>query len=179
MLEERLIQQPGKLFLDGSWADPSTTATIDVVNCATEAVVETVAEAGDADVERAVSAARDAFDRGPWPRMSHEERAPYLRAIADELDRRTDRHARIWTTESGLLLSQSRARMQGLSDMYRFYADLAGTYPFQERHVPKSGGSVALVVREPVGVVAAIMPWNAPAGSSPARSPRRCWPAVR
>ena len=164
MLDERLIQHPGKLFLDGRWAEPSTSATIDLLNCATEALVETVAEAADADVERAVSAAREAFDRGPWPQMSHEERATYLRAIADELDRRADRHARIWTTESGLLLSHSRSRMQGLSDTYRFYADLAGTYPFQERHVPQSGGSLALVVREPVGVVAAIVPWNGAAG---------------
>ena len=164
MLDERLIQHPRKFFLDGRWADPSTSATIDLLNCATEALFETVAEAGDADVERAVSAAREAFDRGPWPQMSHEERATYLRAIADELDRRADRHARIWTTKSGLLLSHSRSRMRGLSDTYRFYADLAGTYPFQERHVPQSGGSVALVVREPVGVVAAIVPWNGAPG---------------
>ena len=164
MLDERLIQHPGKLFLDGRWAEPSTSATIDLLNCATEALVETVAEAEDADVERAVAAAREAFDRGPWPRMSHEERATYMRAMADELDRRADRHARIWTTESGLLQSHSRSRMQGLSDTYRFYADLAGTFPFQERHKPQSGGAVALLVREPVGVVAAIVPWNGAPG---------------
>jgi acyl-CoA reductase-like NAD-dependent aldehyde dehydrogenase len=164
VLDEALIKYPRKFFLDGHWAEPSTSATIDLVHCATEALVETVAEAADADVERAVSAARKAFDRGPWPRMSHEERASCLQAVADELDRRADRHARIWTTESGLLLSHSRTRMRSLSDTYRFYADLAGTYPFRERHVPQSGGSVALVVREPVGVVAAIVPWNGAPG---------------
>jgi aldehyde dehydrogenase (NAD+) len=159
-----LIQYPEKLYIDGIWTDPSSSARIDVINCATEELFERVAEAKIADVQRAVAAARMAFDVGPWPRMTHLERATYMRRIADALDKRSDAHARIWTSESGVLFKDSAPRIPGLSDTYRYYADLAATYPFQERHNPTAGGKVALVVREPVGVVAAIVPWNGAPG---------------
>jgi aldehyde dehydrogenase (NAD+) len=158
------ITHPGSFFIDGEWVSPSSSATITVVNCATEQTFATVAEAQAADVDRAVAAARKAFDHGPWPRMSHEERAPIIRAIATELEKRADRHARIWTTESGVLHSLSVSRMVGLSSTYNYYADLAETYPFQEHHTAQNGGAVALLVREPVGVVAAIVPWNGAPG---------------
>src|SRR5262249_28744402 len=98
----------------------------------------------------------------PWPRMSHAERAKYLRALAAELDKRAEEGAVIWTTESGLLHSTAKARTATLSSIYNFYAGLADTYPFQERHKPLGGGEVGLLVREPVGVIAAIIPWNGP-----------------
>ena len=78
------VKNPGKFFIDGKWADPSTTSSIDVINSATEELFLTVAEAQEADLHRAVAAARKAFDQGPWPRMSHGERAKYMRAIAAE-----------------------------------------------------------------------------------------------
>ncbi|AJE49182.1 aldehyde dehydrogenase [Celeribacter indicus] len=159
-----IIENPEKFYIDGAWTAPSGTAQITVLNSATEEVFEVVAEAQEADVNRAVEAARRAFDRGPWPRMSHEERADYLRRLADELDKRAERHARIWTTESGVLHSIAAARMGSIAATYRYYADLAATYPFQERHPSASGGELALLVREPVGVVGAIVPWNGTPG---------------
>src|SRR3954451_963405 len=96
--------------------------------------------------------------------MSPLERAPYLRAIAAELDRRIERHAQIWTTESGVVHKLALARMASIGRTYRWYADLADTYPFQETHASQSGGNVALLIREPVGVVAAIVPWNGAPG---------------
>lgn len=80
------IKHPERLFINGQWDTPSSTSKFDVVNCATEDVFGRVAEAQEADVNRVVAAARAAFDRGPWPRMSHSERAGYLRAIAHEVD---------------------------------------------------------------------------------------------
>src|SRR5262249_25458321 len=74
MTTQAPIQYPDMLFIDGRWTKPSSTATIDVINSATEELYTRVAEAKEIDVNRAVEAARKAFDRGPWPRMSHTER---------------------------------------------------------------------------------------------------------
>lgn len=157
------IKHPDRFFINGEWARPSSDASIDVINCATEERFATVAEAAEADVNRAVQAARKAFDQGPWPRMTAQERARLIRAIASELDKLAEDGALIWTSESGVLHALSRLRMQSLGQAYIDYADLAETFPFQEQHTPKAGGNVGLLVREPVGVVAAITPWNAPA----------------
>ena len=159
-----LVQHPSQLFVGGKWIDPSSSSRIDVIDSATEECFLRVVDARAEDVDRAVEAAREAFDRGPWPRLSPTQRATHLRAIARELNRRADAHARLWTREAGVVFSASKARMPGLSETYEYYADLAQTYPFQQRHVPKNGGEVALVVREPVGVVAAIVGWNGAPG---------------
>jgi aldehyde dehydrogenase (NAD+) len=159
-----LVQHPSQLFVGGEWIDPSSSSRIDVFDSATEECFLRVVDARAEDVDRAVEAAREAFDRGPWPRLSPTRRATHLRAIAHELNRRADPHARLWTREAGVVFSASKARMPGLSETYEYYADLAQTYPFQQRHVPKNGGEVALVVREPVGVVAAIVGWNGAPG---------------
>jgi acyl-CoA reductase-like NAD-dependent aldehyde dehydrogenase len=158
------IKHPDRFFIDGSWAAPSSPAKIDVINSATEELFVRVAEAQKADVDRAVAAARKAFDRGPWPRLSHAERAKYLRAIARELPKRLDDLAQIWTTESGVIHGIAKGGSMGLGGVYEYYAGLAETFPFEEQRQPgPASGNVGLIVREPVGVVAAIIPWNAPA----------------
>ena len=156
------IKHPDRFFIDGAWAAPSSAAKIEVIDSATEQLFVRVAEAQAADVDRAVAAARQAFDRGPWPRLTHAERAAYLRGIARELEARADDLARIWTTESGVIHGIAQGGSRGLGSIYDFYAGLAETFPFEEEHKPSSG-NVGLIVREPVGVVAAIIPWNAPA----------------
>jgi acyl-CoA reductase-like NAD-dependent aldehyde dehydrogenase len=157
---DELVKNPNKLFINGVWEDSSGSEKITVYNSATEEVFGQVTEANVADVERAVAAARHAFDEGPWPRMTHVERGAYMRRLSDELDKRVDSNAKIWTVESGVLYSVAEARMPNLSKTYRFYADLALTYPWVEKHHSESGGAVALLVREAVGVVGAIVPWN-------------------
>ncbi|WP_018000544.1 aldehyde dehydrogenase [Paracoccus sp. N5] len=164
MTRQDIIPHAGKFFIGGEWSAPSSDATITVRNSATEEIFEVVAEAQEADIDRAVEAARRAFDSGPWPRMSHEERAAHMHRLADELDRRADRQARIWTAESGVLHAIATMRMPAVSASYRYYAGLAATYPFQERHPSQSGGALALLLREPVGVVGAIIPWNGTPG---------------
>ena len=87
------LQTTDRLFIGGEWIEPSTSARIDVVDPTTEEILFSVAEAREKDIDRAVGAARHAFDHGPWPRMRHAERAEVLRRIAVGLDstRRRDR----------------------------------------------------------------------------------------
>jgi aldehyde dehydrogenase (NAD+) len=151
-----------RLFIDGRWEKPSNAAQIEVINCATEEVLLRIAQAQEADVTRAVHAARSAFDRGPWPRMTHAERAAQLRALAREMGKRGEDSARIWASESGVIHSLAKAMTgESLADVYDYYAGLAETFQFEEQHRP-AFGEVGLLVREPVGVVAAIIPWNSP-----------------
>ena len=157
------VMHPDRFYIGGEWAEPSSDAVIEVVNCASEEVFFRVAEAQEADMNRAVAAARKAFDEGPWPVMTPSERAGYLRAIATEFDKRAELSARIFTTESGMIHGSSMARAASLGNDYRFYADLADRFAFIEEHKPKFG-NLGLIVREPVGVVSAIIPWNSPAG---------------
>jgi acyl-CoA reductase-like NAD-dependent aldehyde dehydrogenase len=158
------IQHPDRFFIDGQWTAPSSKSTIDVLNCATEELFLRVAEAQEADMTKAVAAARNAFDNGPWPRMSHAERAKYLDAIGDELARRADDNATVWTSESGVVSRIAKGGSLATANVYKFYAGLAETFKFEEEKKPGPGsGKFGLLVREPVGVVAAIIPWNAPA----------------
>ncbi|HEY3687110.1 MAG TPA: aldehyde dehydrogenase [Streptosporangiaceae bacterium] len=151
-----------RFFIGGAWVRPSSEATIEVIEPATEELFFRVAEAREADVERAVTAARTAFDTGEWPRLTHAARAEYLRAIAAGLAERAEDAAQIWPRESGVLHAIARAGMAGIPGVYAYYAGLAGDFPFEERAEPTGGGAFGLIVREPVGVVGAIIPWNAP-----------------
>jgi aldehyde dehydrogenase (NAD+) len=155
------FKHPDQLFIDGLWVTPSSPRKIAVINSATEELFVSVAEAQETDIKCAVAAARRAFDQGPWPRLSHAERAKYLKAIAREIETRADDLALIWTTESGVIHDLAKAGGPSLPGVWNYYADLAETYPFVEKRKPGSG-NVGLLVREPVGVVAAIIPWNAP-----------------
>lgn len=101
------LKHADRFFINGEWAKPSSSSMIDVINSGTEELFLRVAEAQEADVNRAVAAARAAFDKGPWPRMSHAERGKYLRAIAQEIPKYVDEMATIWTVESGLLHGMS------------------------------------------------------------------------
>jgi aldehyde dehydrogenase (NAD+) len=154
----------GASYIDGAWVPVTSSDVFEVVNCSTEDVVATVGAASLEDVDAAVVAARRAFDEGPWPQMAPTERAGYLRSIADELTRRGDEFARWWAIESGIVYSLARSRLPlFLSGAFNGYADLAEGFPFRESRAPMAGGA-GLLVREPVGVVAALVPWNGPAG---------------
>jgi len=153
---------PGKFYIDGKWVDPSSTATIDVIEAATEELYFTVAEARAADIARAVEAARRAFDEGPWPRMSPSRRAEYLRAIAHAVAARTDDLVQLWPRESGILASVVPAVMEEIPAAFSYYADLADRYPFEQAAPTSSGEGFGMIVGEPVGVVGAIIPWNTP-----------------
>jgi len=155
-----LIPFADRLFIGGDWVKPSTSDRFALIMPSTEELFGHVAEAQQDDVHQAVSAARTAFDNGPWPRMSPSERAAHLRAIADALAAKIGDASRIWTSEMGVVHGVSQYITSGMPDILRFYAAMADDYPFIEQH-PSSDGGKGLLVREPVGVVAAIVPWNA------------------
>jgi acyl-CoA reductase-like NAD-dependent aldehyde dehydrogenase len=160
------LRHPEKFFIGGDWVEPSSTSTIDVLDSNSEELFLSVAEAQAPDMDRAITAARQAFDKGPWPKMSHAERAGYLNAIADELDGRMSDYNSIWPRESGVVATVAQFMGQGGGATFRYYAGLADSYPFEEVHKPTPsplpGGDFGLLVREPVGVVGAIIPWNGP-----------------
>src|SRR6202167_1127346 len=157
------IRHADRFFIGGQWVQPSSDATIKVIDSGTEELFFSVAEPQAADISRAVQAARQAFDAGGWPQLSHAERAGYLRAIGAELSKRSDDIAQIWPRESGVLHAIARFSGAVARVPFNAFADLAGTFPFEEPAKP-AAGEFGLIVREPVGVVGAIIPWNAPMG---------------
>src|ERR1700690_262549 len=157
------IQHTDRFFIGGEWVTPSSDSTITVIDSHTEQNYLTVAEAQAADMDRAISAAKEAFDNGPWPRLSHAERAAYLRALGDEVVKRSGAIAQMWPREAGVLASMAGGAAFGAQHTFNYYADLAATFEW-ERPVKPGRGGFGLVVKEPVGVVGAIIPWNAPMG---------------
>src|SRR5262245_25496647 len=155
------IRHPDRFFIGGEWVTPASSSRIDVRDSATEDVFLSVAEARVEDVDRAVAAARMAFDHGPWPRMTHKERAGWLNRIAEGWTKRADAFADTWTRESGVLHSIAKYAAANPASTFRFHAGLADTFEWEEPHVTPDGLRAA-IVREPVGVVGAIIPWNAP-----------------
>ena len=149
-------------YIDGTWAAPATDATIRVVSPHTEEVVATVPEGSPADIDRAVAAARRAFDEGPWPRMSPAERISVVEAFSGLYAARMTEMADLITTEMGSPASFSQLA-QGPAPwmMLDTFINIARDYPFEELR-PGALGTDVVVRREPVGVVAAIPPWNVP-----------------
>lgn len=156
-----LVRRPDRLFIDGRWVEASSASFFDVVDSSTEQPFLRVAEAGEADARRAVGAARRAFDQGPWPRLSHAQRADHLREFGAALRQRLPDLAQLWPRQSGILHSAAEAALAKVPGVFEFYAELAADFPFEERVTP-TVGEFATLVREPVGVVSAIVPWNAP-----------------
>jgi aldehyde dehydrogenase (NAD+) len=158
------LGHPDKFYIGGQWVRPSSEATIDVIDSTTENLYFTIAEAREADMSRAITAAREAFDMGPWPRMSHRERADFIRELASALRERGNDIGEIWPRESGVLQWIAQLAGGGISTIFDYYAELAESFQFQTPMRPSSGGETGLLIREPVGVVGAIIPWNAPIG---------------
>ncbi len=150
-----------RLYIGGEWVAPAGTGTIEVVNPTTEEPAGRVPEATAADVDRAVAAAREAFDHGPWPRMTPGERAVVVSKVSEALKADLQAMAELITTEMGSPLGWgTMAQVLAPSMILDYYAGLAGTYPFEDLRQGLMGQ--VLVRSEPVGVVAAITPWNVP-----------------
>ncbi len=156
------LRHADRFFIGGDWVEPSSDATVDVIDSGTEEVYYTIAAAAPDDMSRAVAAARHAFDDGPWARLTHAARAEYIRALGAALAERNDVLSQLWPRESGVLYKTSQYAGRIGSGALASYAALADTFPFEEECPPTGGGEFGLLVREPVGVVGAIIPWNAP-----------------
>ncbi len=152
----------GGLFIGGSWVKPSTSNRFTVLNAATEEVLGSVPEAAEADVDRAVAAARDCFDNSEWARLSPADRAAAMHRFADELEKRVGELSTTVSQENGMPIGLSEMLEGSFAiGMLRFYADLAGSTPTEEIR-PSQIGVETVVRRSPMGVAAAIVPWNYP-----------------
>ena len=150
-----------RLFIGGEWVEPSSSSMFDVVSPATEQVVGRVPEAMNADVDRAVGIAREAFDHGPWPRMAPTDRAAVLTRVAEAIRNDMQGISELISNEMGSPVSWgTMAQVLAPTMILDYYAGLGSTFGFD---TVKDGllGPV-LVSKEPVGVVAAITPWNVP-----------------
>ncbi|GAA0382950.1 aldehyde dehydrogenase [Acrocarpospora corrugata] len=153
--------QHDTLFIGGDWVTPAGTGTIDVISPHTEEIVGRVPDGAPADMDRAVAAARAAFDHGPWPRMTMPERAAVVARLAEIYAARQAEIADVITLEMGspITFSQLAQAPQPLG-MLQYFAELGQTFEVEDQR-PGLFGPVT-VRREPVGVVAAVVPWNVP-----------------
>jgi aldehyde dehydrogenase (NAD+) len=149
------IQVRDKLYIDGAWVTPSGKDTIDVVNSTTEEVMGRIPQATAEDVDKAVKAAKAAF--GKWSVTSVEERGKYLQRIAEGLQARTMDIANVVAQELGMPINLSMIIQAGLPTVtFSSMPQLIDEIQWEEQ----VGNS--LVIKEPIGVVGAITPWNYP-----------------
>ncbi len=147
------VKESEKLYIGGSWTDPHHRGRIEVINPTTEEVFATIAAGSAEDIERAVAAAKGAFPA--WSNEKPAERSKLLRRVAQELDARADEIADIESREIGMPRAQTAAFQVGLGiAAFNSAAEVLDRFEFEN---PADG-----IVREPVGVVGAITPWNFP-----------------
>ncbi|OXR47033.1 Geranial dehydrogenase [Nocardia cerradoensis] len=150
-----------EFYVGGTWVPPAGDERFAVISPSTEEAVGEVPVARTADIDRAVAAARTAFDDGPWPRLPPGERADTLARAAELLRKREADIAAVTVDEIGCPVSQSRQAQTGMvAALFDYYAELIRGFDFE--HTVTAGDRSGLVTREPVGVVAAVVPWNAP-----------------
>lgn len=148
------------LFIGNQWRPSSTGLTIGLVNPATEQPFGRAAAASADDVDAAVQAARTAFDTGPWPRLSLQERAAALLRFADALEADIEPLAELVMMETGLPWKEGIGGTRSMTTMLRYYA-VAGHVELVERRKGITGVT-ASIEKVPLGVVATIVPWNGP-----------------
>jgi len=148
-------------YIDGGFVPAAGTGTIDVVSPHTEQIIARVPDGTTADIDRAVAAARKAFDDGEWARTTPAERAVKINALSAAIASRLDEFAKLISSENGSPYSWSiMGQVLSSQLVLDFYGGLAETYPFEDVRTGFMGP--VWVRKEPVGVVAAIIPWNVP-----------------
>ena len=156
-----VLRHPDRLYIGGAWVEPHSGRQLEIVSPDTEQVVVRVAEADETDMDRAVAAARRAFDEGPWPWLSPEDRVAAMERLVVALRKREPDLAAAWSLQMGGLAAMApflTARgTQNLEDAI----GIGRTFPFVSR-AETEVVPVGYIVHEPVGVVAAIAPWNVP-----------------
>ncbi len=161
------LEKPRKMLINGKWVDAISGKTFPTYNPATGEVLAQVAEGDKQDIDAAVKAARQAFDSGPWSKMSASERGKLIWKLADLLEQNLEEFAVLETLDNGKPLTVSRAADVPLAvDMFRYMAGWATklegtTIPLSVPYTPGVQYH-AYTLREPVGVVGQIIPWNFP-----------------
>ena len=148
-------------LIDGAWRGSADGTTFERTSPSHGSVVTIASKGGETDADAAIAAARLAFDKGGWSRTSGKDRATLLLKVADLIDRERERIALMETLESGKPISQAKAEIEGAADIWRFAASLARTM-HGESHNALGSDFLGLVLKEPIGVVSIITPWNFP-----------------
>jgi betaine-aldehyde dehydrogenase len=151
----------GRLLIGGQWVAAADGATLERKSPAHEQRVAVYAQAGVADAERAIAAARKAFDHGEWPRMKGAQRAAVLRKAADLILERKQALAEMETLENGKPLAQALAEIEGSADLWHYAATLARNL-HGDSYNTLGENTLGVVLRDPIGVVSVITPWNFP-----------------
>ena len=159
------VSKTGKLLINGKWVDAASGKTFATYNPATGEVLANVAAGDKEDIDRAVKAARAAFETGPWSKISPSERGRLLWKLADLLEKHTEEFAQLESLDNGKPLKVARVADVPLAvDHFRYYAGWATKIEGNtiSLGLAKQGKFHAYTVREPVGVVGQIIPWNFP-----------------
>jgi aldehyde dehydrogenase (NAD+) len=149
-----------RLLINNQWVEPADGGSFDTLNPATGEVIAKVASAGPGDVDRAVKAARRALESGPWATTDAAERGRLLYRLADLVEREADELAALESLNCGKTIGDSKMDMQGVVNTLRYYAGWADKV--EGRTVPVRGSFLCYTLRQPVGVVGQIIPWNFP-----------------
>jgi len=149
-----------QLYIDGQWTDGSTGQTMSSINPATGEAWANFACTSEEDVNRAISAARRALNEGEWPAMTATQRGKLLYKLADLIEEHAQALGELETKDSGKLLAETKMQTGYVADYYRYYAGLADKIQGATLPIDKPDMHV-FTSREPIGVVAAIVPWNA------------------
>lgn len=150
-----------KMWIGGEWQDAQSGEVLESVNPATSEVIATIPEGNTVDVQRAVHCAREAFDKGEWPRLPHNERGEYLRQIAGLIREKATELARLETRDNGKTLKETTfIDIPAAAGTFEYFAGVTGE--IKGETIPVSVPALSYTLREPVGVVASIIPWNYP-----------------
>jgi betaine-aldehyde dehydrogenase len=155
-----MISSPTELLVDGEWSAAASGETFTTHNPATNAPLAEVAKAGSEDVDRAVAAARRAFDKGPWPKASPYQRGRVLQRVADGIRNEAEVIADLETHNSGKTIASSRKEIEGAAMVFDYYAGAMDKF-FGET-IPMGDRVLDFTLHEPVGVAGQIIPWNFP-----------------
>ncbi len=159
----QFIAQPRKMLIDGAWVGAASGRTFPVYNPATGEILATVAEGDKEDIDRAVLAARKAFDEGPWRKMTASQRGRLIWKLADLLEQHTEEFAQLESLDNGKPLTVARIADVPLSiDLFRYMAGWATKIEGNTIPISMPGNYFAYTLREPIGVVGQIIPWNFP-----------------
>jgi acyl-CoA reductase-like NAD-dependent aldehyde dehydrogenase len=149
-----------KLLINGNQVDAASGETFEVINPATNETLASVAKAGREDVDAAVAAAREAFDKGKWVRMGAARRASILYKVAQIMRDRSNEIAHLEVTNNGKAIGQAKAELSQAIEDFEFFAGAATK--ITGKTIPVPSNFLNYTVREPIGVCAQIVPWNYP-----------------
>ena len=147
-----------KMFIDGEWIDSENKKTFETLNPENNEPWGKVPEASAKDVDKAVKAAQKAFD-GEWPKLMPRERGRYLRLIGDQLRENAELLGKIETIDTGKLFRETKKQANYIAEYYDYYAGLADKVEGTVLPIDKPNMQ-AITTRIPIGVIAAIIPWN-------------------